>query len=166
MIYIRIAQREDVPTLLDIYNYEVEYGVATFDLQPKTLEQRMKWFEEHNVNHHPLIVAEVDGVVAGYASLSSYREKEAYQSTVELSVYVAPDYRGQGVATALMEAILKLAKEDDTIHTVVSVITGGNEASVKLHGKFGFTFCGRMKEVGMKFGRLLDIDNYQLFVTV
>ncbi len=164
MISIRTAQRTDIPALLDIYNYEVEFGVATFDLQPKTMEERTEWFAAHNVGNHPLIVALIEGEVAGYASLSSYREKEAYHSTVELSVYVGPSYRRQGVATILMEAILQLAREDENIHTVVSVITGGNEASIKLHERFGFTFCGRMREVGMKFGRYLDIENYQLIV--
>ena len=164
MISIRTAQCADIPALLDIYNYEVEFGVATFDLQPKTMEERTEWFEAHNVGNYPLIVALIEGEVAGYASLSSYREKEAYQSTVELSVYVGPRYRRQGVATALMEAVLQLAREAETIHTVVSVITGGNEASIKLHERFGFTFCGRMREVGMKFGRYLDIENYQLIL--
>lgn len=164
MIEIRVAQRWDIPALLEIYNYEVEHGIATFDLQPKSMEQRTEWFEAHNAGNHPLLVAEVEGQVAGYASLSSYREKEAYKSTVELSVYVSPNYRRQGVATSLMESILKMAKEDSSIHTVVSVITGGNEASIRLHERFDFIFCGRIKEVGVKFGKYLDIENYQLFV--
>ena len=163
-ILIRQAERADLQALLDIYNYEVIHGVATLDLQPKTIEQWEKWFEEHNVGNHPLIVALRDDHVAGYASLSSYREKEAYQSTVELSVYVAPQDRGCKVATALMEAILKMAREDKSIHTVVSVITTGNEASCRLHEKFGFEFCGTIREVGVKFGKYLDIDNYQLGV--
>ena len=161
---IRTAQREDLRQLLDIYNYEVEHGVATLDLRPKTMEEWERWFAAHNVENHPLIVAERDGSVAGYASLSSYREKEAYRTTVELSVYVAPDCRHCGVATALMEEILRMAREDASIHMVVSVITAGNEASSRLHEKFGFTFCGTIPEVGMKFGRYLDIDNYWLGV--
>lgn len=161
---IRTAELRDLPELLDIYNYEVEHGTATFDLHAKTLEERRVWFEEHNVDHHPLIVAEMDGQVAGYASLSAYRPKEAYRTTAELSVYISPDYRRRGVATALMEAILQMAREDEVLHLVVSVITGGNEASIKLHEKFGFTFCGTMHEVGMKFGRYLDIENYELRV--
>ncbi len=163
-IKIRIAEAKDIPQLLDIYNYEVEHGVATLDLQPKNLDEWKQWFAAHNVDNHPLIAAEMDGRVAGYASLSSYREKEAYRSTVELSVYVAPDCRHRGVATALMEEILKLAREENSIHTVVSVITTGNEASCHLHEKFGFEFCGTIREVGMKFGRYLDIDNYRLSV--
>ena len=100
---IRIARREDLEQLLEIYNYEVVHGVATLDLQPKTLEDWAMWFDVHNVDNHPLLVAEQDGRVAGYACLSSYRAKEAYRSTVELSIYIHPDFRRQGVATALMD---------------------------------------------------------------
>lgn len=161
---IRMARQSDLRELLEIYNYEVENGVATLDLEPKTLAERQSWFEQHNVDHHPLYVAEVEGRVAGYVSLSSYREKEAYRSTVELSVYIAPDYRRRGIASALMEFILEEARKDETIHNVVSVITSGNEASCRLHDRFGFRFCGTIPQVGMKFGRQLDIDNYSLLV--
>ncbi len=161
---IRKAERRDLQALLDIYNYEVEHGVATLDLQPKDLTQWELWFDAHNVENHPLLAAEIDGHVAGYASLSDYREKEAYKSTVELSVYIAPGDRRKGVATALMEAILAEARRDERTHTVVSVITAGNEASVRLHKRFGFAFCGTIREVGMKFGRFLDIENYSLVV--
>lgn len=161
---LRKAEEKDLEKLLEIYNYEVVYGTATFDLKPKSMEERKVWFDAHNIGNHPLIVAEIDGCVAGYASLSAYREKEAYQSTVELSVYVGVDYRGCGVATSLMDEILKMAREDETIHVVVSVITGGNEASVKLHEKYGFTYCGTMHEVGFKMGAYRDIVNYELWV--
>lgn len=161
---IRKAETKDLNALLDIYNYEVENGVATFDLHPKTMEQWEVWFSLHNRENHPLIVAEKDGSVVGYASLSSYREKEAYRTTVELSLYVSPSHRRQGIATELMEVLLELAKNDDSIHAVVSVITGGNEASIKLHKRFGFTFCGTLHQVGVKFGRYLDIVHYELHV--
>ncbi len=161
---IRKAEYRDIEALLDIYNYEVENTTATFDLNKKTMSQWTQWFECHNVDNHPLIVAEVEGVVAGYASLSDYREKEAYKSTVELSVYVAVDFRRQGVATALMEEILRFAKEDSVTHTVVSVITSENEESVRLHEKFGFNYCGTIHEVGVKFDRFLSISNYELQV--
>lgn len=156
--------REDIPALLDIYNYEVENGVATLDINKKTLSEWESWYDNHNIGNHPLIVCDIDGETAGYATLSSYREKEAYKSTVELSVYVSPLHRKKGVGTALMEAIISMAKEDESIHTVVSVITSGNEASCRLHEKFGFTFCGTICEVGEKFGRYVDIENYSLRV--
>ena len=162
---IRVARREDLQQLLDIYNYEVVHGVATLDLQPKSLEEWGQWFDAHNIKNHPLLVAEQAGRVAGYASLSPYRSKEAYRSTVELSIYIGPDFRRQGVATALMEAILREARQDPETHTVVSVITDGNEASRKLHEKFGFTYSGAIREVGMKFGAYQDILNFSLIVS-
>lgn len=162
---IRVARREDLQQLLDIYNYEVVHGVATLDLQPKSLEEWGRWFDAHNIKNHPLLVAEQAGRVAGYASLSPYRSKEAYRSTVELSIYIGPGFRRQGVATALMEAILREARQDPETHTVVSVITDGNEASRKLHEKFGFTYCGAIREVGMKFGAYRDILNFSLIVS-
>ena len=161
---IRKAKKEDLKELLDIYNYEVEHGVATFDLETKTLEEREEWFYSHNVDNHPLIVAEIDGNIAGYASLSSYREKEAYKSTVELSIYIGVSYRKKGVATALMDSILDEAKRDERTHTVISVITSGNEGSKKLHEKFGFEFCGTLNEVVIKFGEYRDTDSYRLGV--
>lgn len=161
---IRKAEMKDLEELLAIYNNEIINGVATFDLQPKSIDEWKKWFEAHQSDLHPLFVAEINNKVAGYASLSSYREKEAYKSTVELSIYIGNSFRKQGVATALMDFILEVAKKHAGIHTVVSVITSGNEASQKLHRKFGFEFCGTIKEVGMKFGEYRDIDNYRLGV--
>lgn len=161
---IRQAELRDLPELLEIYNYEVVNGVATLDLEPKTLEDRREWFDTHNVDNHPLYVAEISGKVAGYVSLSPYREKEAYKSTVELSVYVGPDFRRQGVATEMMAFILEKARKDPATHNVVSVITSGNEASCRLHDKFGFVFCGMIPEVGVKFGKYQNIDNYSLIV--
>ena len=161
---IRKAERKDIQALLEIYNHEVLYGVSTLDINAKTIEQWTVWFENHNIKNHPLIVCEDEGKVVGYSTLSSYREKEAYASTVELSIYVHPQHRGKGIGSVLMREIISMAKEDETVHTVVSVITSGNAASERLHSKFGFTFSGTIKEVGMKFGKYLDISNYYLIV--
>lgn len=161
---IRAARESDIENLLEIYNYEVVNGMSTLDLEPKNLEDRRVWFQEHNVDNHPLFVAEVDNQAVGYASLSSYRAKEAYRTTVELSIYVHVKYRGRGIASALMEHILEDARKREDVHTVVSVITVGNKASKRLHEKFGFVFCGTIREVGMKFGAYRDIENYQVMV--
>ncbi len=163
-MHIRAAERGDVGDIADIYNYEVLNGFSTFDINIKSDEEMMRWFKSHDGDTHPILVACDGERVIGYASLSRYRIKEAYAATAELSVYVARDCRGSGVATALLSAILEYARGNDGIHTVISVITAGNEASVHLHTKFGFSFCGRMNEVGVKNGRLLDILNYQLMV--
>ena len=161
---IRKAEQKDLPELLDLYNYEAVNSVANLDLNPRTLEEWQVWFDHHNVENHPLYVADIDGRVAGYCSLSSYREKEAFRSSVELSIYVSHDYRKRGIATALMAFILEEAKHDERTHTVVSVITTTNEPSCLLHEKFGFENCGVIREVGMKFGVYQDIVNYQLLV--
>lgn len=161
---IRYAKESDMPQLLDIYNYEVLNGTATFDLQVKTLEERMVWFLEHNIDNHPLIVAEIDENVVAYASLSSYREKAAYHATVELSIYVDIAYRRRGIARKLLGCLLDEAKSREDIHTIISVITEGNDRSIALHEEFGFVYCGTMKEVGLKFGKMLGIVNYQLIL--
>lgn len=161
---IRVAEERDMPQLLAIYNYEVEHGTSTFDLHKKTMAERNEWFHEHNHDNHPLIVAELDDKAVGYASLSPYRDKEAYAATVELSVYVDPDYRRRGIARRLMAEILETAKQRGDIHTVISVITDGNDASVRLHEDFGFEYCGTVKEVGKKFGKMLGTVNYQLIL--
>lgn len=161
---IRPAQQQDLPALLAIYNHEILNGVATFDLQPKSLAERQSWFDEHNKNNHPLLVAEQDGEVLGYASLSRYAEKAAYNSTVELSVYIAPSARRQGIASQLMLAVIDLAKKDNATHLIVSLITGTNQASMSLHQKFGFNKVGTLHQVGYKHQQFLDVHIYELFV--
>ena len=161
---IRLAEQKDLPELLDLYNYEAVNSVANLDLNPRTIDEWQVWFDHHNVENHPLYVAEIDSSAVGYCSLSSYREKEAFRSTVELSIYVSHDFRNRGIASKLMAFILDEARRDERTHTVVSVITTTNEPSCKLHEKFGFENCGVIKEVGMKFGEYQDIVNYQLLV--
>ena len=161
---IRKAEQRDLPELLDLYNYEAVNSVANLDLNPRTIEEWQVWFDHHNVENHPLYVAEIDGCAVGYCSLSSYRDKEAFRSTVELSIYVSHNFRKRGIAAKLMAFILDEARRDERTHTVVSVITTTNEPSCKLHEKFGFENCGVIKEVGMKFGEYQDIVNYQLLV--
>lgn len=161
---IRPAQQQDLPALLAIYNHEILNGVATFDLQPKSLAERQSWFDEHNKNNHPLLVAEQDGAVLGYASLSRYAEKAAYNSTVELSVYIAPSARRQGIASQLMHAVIELAKKDNATYLIVSLITGTNQASISLHQKFGFNKVGTLHQVGYKHQQFLDVHIYELFV--
>ena len=163
-LVIRPITQDDISACLAIYNYEVEHGVATLDLEPRTLEEWHEWYNAHSDEHHPIIVGTINDVVVGYASLSPYRLKDAFKSTVELSIYIHQDYRGQGVATRLMERILEIAKEDTMLHNVVSVITAGNEESTKLHNRFGFTYCGLTPEVGFKHGKYQDTETYALLV--
>ena len=163
-LVIRPITQDDVASCLAIYNYEVVNGIATLDLEPRTLSEWQEWFGAHQTSERCIFVGLMDDVVVGYASLSPYRLKDAFKSTVELSIYIHKDYRGQGVATQLMERILEMAKEDTMLHNVVSVITAGNEESTKLHNRFGFTYCGLTPEVGFKHGKYQDTETYALLV--
>lgn len=161
---IRYTEKTDLEALLNIYNYEVVNGTATFDLNPKSLADWEKWYNEHSVGNHFALTAVVEGTPIGYATLSGYREKEAYVQTTELSVYVHPDFRGRGIATKLINETVAIARERGDVHTIISVITGSNTASLKMHEKLGFTYGGTLYQVGKKFGKLMDIVNYQLIL--
>ncbi|MGG1662442.1 N-acetyltransferase family protein [Brevibacillus sp. NRS-1366] len=162
MVQIRDAVIDDLPAMLEIYNYAIQNTVATFDLQEQSLEQRMVWFNKHGGNY-PLLVAESQGEILGYSCLSSFREKPAYAKSTELSVYVSQEKRSIGVGSALMAVLLQRAAQLG-YHTVISGIVGGNEASIALHHKFGFTFVGKFREVGYKFGEWQDVHFYQLMI--
>lgn len=159
---IRHAVLEDVPGILDIYNDAVLNTTATFDLREQTLEERYAWFQKYG-DTYPLLVAEENGHVLGYCSLSAFREKEAYKSTAEISVYVHKDARGKGVARALMQSILELAPAKG-FHMIVAGITKGNDISIRLHEDFGFTFAGCLHEAGYKFNEWQDVLFYQLIL--
>ena len=161
---IRWAEQRDLQNLVDIFNYEVLNGTASFSIRPRTLEERTVWFEQHDRDVFPLIAAEEDGRAVGYASLSVYRDNDAYAETVELSVYVDHKYRGRKIGEALMAELLRIAKENGKVHAIVSVITADNKASIRLHEKFGFQYCGITREVGRKFDRWLDAVYYQLII--
>ena len=163
-LVIRSITKDDIAACLDIYNYEVVNGVATLDLEPRTLTEWQGGDEAHQTAEHCIFVGIMDDVVVGYASLSPYRTKDAFKSTVELSIYIHQEYRGKGVASKLMAHILDHAKETDTLHTVVSVITAGNAASTALHERFGFIYCGPTPQVGFKHGKYQDTETYSLLV--
>ncbi|MBP5661957.1 MAG: N-acetyltransferase [Clostridia bacterium] len=158
---IRRAEEKDFEAMRAIYNHEVRTGVATFDTEEKGAEDWVQWCLAHNRDNYPLLVAEEDGNVIGYVCLSPYRVRGAYASTAELSLYVDVASRGRGVGKALMRAILDEARADTHTHAVVSVITAGNEVSLRLHRACGFTECGKLREVAFKHGRFLDTVTYE-----
>ena len=157
---IRRAKIEDLHEMLDIYNYEVVNGVATFDEVPVTYEQRKEWFNVHK-GKYILLVEEQDGKIAGYASVSKLFPKPAYDISGEVSVYVGKDFRGQGIGKALLKELLVQTEEEGNFVSLFSLITGTNEASIHLHEKLGFTYAGVLKESGMKFGKHLDVVIYR-----
>ena len=145
-----------------IYNDAVLKTTATFDISPKTDAEQVAWFHEHS-RRHPLLVVEERGHIIGWASLSSWSGRCAYADTAELSIYVAEDSRGRGMGRTLVELVLKEGRRAG-LHTVISRIAGESEASVRLHERLGFQKIGVMREVGRKFGRLLDVHLYQLIL--
>ncbi len=154
---IRPATRTDFPRLTEIYNYYVINTPITFDLEPFTVEARTPWFEEHSDHgRHRLVVAVEDGSVIGYASTGRFRVKRAYDTTVESSVYCAPERTGRGIGSKLYAALFEaLAGED--INRIVAGVTIPNDASIKLHNRFGFHTVGTFTGNGRKFGRFWDV---------
>jgi L-amino acid N-acyltransferase YncA len=153
---VRAAEVHDVPAILEIYNDAILTTTATYDLEPTTLQARMTWYDDHVQKNLPVLVAIEDGRVAGFASLSQFREKPGYRFTVENSVYVSNGYRGKGVGARLLEAIVEAGRVRG-FHAVIAGVDAENEVSIRLHARFGFVEMGRLKQVGHKFGRWLDV---------
>jgi len=128
---------------------------VTFDLVPRTLEEQRQWVEDHS-GAHPALVAVVDDDVAGFASLTPYRSRPAYSTTVEDSVYVHAKLRGRGIGRLLLGEIVGLASTSG-FHAVMARIVGTHEASISLHRACGFELVGVEREVGRKFGKWLDV---------
>jgi phosphinothricin acetyltransferase len=152
---IRKAVPLDVPAITKIYNEAILTTTATFDIKPKTVASQRNWFKAHG-KRNPVLVAVVDGKVVGWVSLSEYSARCAYADTVELSLYIKEEFRNQGVGKRLMTAVLAEGQKAG-LHSVISRIAGGNDISIHLHKQFGFQDVGMMKEVGNKFGKLLDV---------
>lgn len=161
-IRIRPATEADVPAIRKIYNYEIENGWATFDLEPKTLEDRLEWFRETK-HPHCIIVAEEDGVVLGWGCLRPFRTKAAYRFTVENSIYIHQDERGRSIGTLILTRLIELARENG-FRTILARISGDNPVSEHLHQSHGFVLAGTEREVGYKFDRWLDVACWQLML--
>jgi phosphinothricin acetyltransferase len=143
-----------------IYNAEVTGSTATFDLVPRTAEEQLAWLADHR-GPYPAIVAVDEGdILLGFGSLSEYKDRPSYATTVENSVYVGAAHRGQGVGRALLEELIDLANQHG-FHSIIARIGGDNMASIALHEACGFTMVGVEREVGRKFNRWLDVSVLQ-----
>ena len=159
-IIIRRVTQSDLPALLDIYNHYVRETAITFDLEPRTLEQRQAWLDGFaSTGRYQCFVAAEGGQAVGWASSHRYHERAAYDTTVMSSVYLAPDATGQGLGRRLCATLFDVLGDED-IHRVFAGITLPNEASVRLHRWFGFEPVGIYREVGRKFGRFWDVATY------
>lgn len=161
---VRPATQADIPAILEIYNDAVLTTTATYDYDPRPLEHRVQWFEDHQKAKLPMFVAEDDaGKVAGWSSLSKYHDRMGYRFTVENSIYVAAHARGRGVGKLLLAPLVQSAR-DLRLRAIIAVIDATNEASVRLHAGFGFVEVGRFPKVGFKFGRWLDVVYMELLL--
>ena len=152
---VRPAGRADAEAIRSIYNVEVLESTVTFDLVPRTPAEQLAWLDEH-AGAHPAVVAVVGKLVVGFGSLSPYRDRPAYATSVEDSVYVHRDHRGHGVGRLLLEELVQRGR-DHGFHAVIARIVGGHEASIALHRSCGFEPVGVEREIGRKFKRWLDV---------
>jgi len=157
---IRPLHINDTKALLDIYNYYVLNTTVTFDIEALSIEIFIEKLNQINVDY-PFIVYEEDNEILGYAYGSRFRPKPAYNFVVESTVYVKHTAHGKQIGTKLYAELIRLLKETN-LHTVLGVLTIPNEASIKLHEKFGFEQVANLKEVGFKFGEWQNIGIWQL----
>lgn len=160
---IRDALPDDLPGILDIYNDAVLNTTAIWNENPVDLANRQAWFEARGTQGYPILVAVDASGVLGYASFGDWRPFEGFRFTVEHSVYIRGDQRGKGLGPVLMTALIEHAR-DCGKHVMVAAIESGNAASIRLHERQGFVITGQMPQVGVKFGRWLDLTFMQLML--
>jgi L-amino acid N-acyltransferase YncA/GrpB-like predicted nucleotidyltransferase (UPF0157 family) len=158
-LVIRKAELSDVDAITEIYNEAILTTTATFDTEPKTTTERLQWFQSHD-KRHPISVAELDGKVVGWISLSKWSDRPAYDDTAETSFYVKSEYRSKGIGTTLLQTLVNEAQQLK-FHTIISRIAGESDVSLHVHKKFNFVQVGILKEVGRKLGKLLDVHVLQ-----
>ena len=154
---IRPATRADCPGILAIYNDAVLTTTATYDYELRTLEHRQAWFDDHERGGYAMFVAE-DGAgrIVGWSALNRYHDRMGYRFTSENSVYVAADSRGQGLGKLLLAPLIDAARAKG-LRAIIAAIDATNEASIRLHARYGFVQVGLFKQVGYKFDRWLDV---------
>src|SRR3954469_25722324 len=157
-LLIRVAVEADVPAMAAIYNHYVETSHATFDISPVSLENRLAWFQSFGeTGPFRLVVAERAGQVIGYAGSGRFREKAAYATSVEMTVYVHPEALGLGIGARMYERLFELLA-GEPIHRAYAGFTLPNPASLALHHRFGFRDLGIYEEVGHKFGQYWSVQ--------
>lgn len=154
-MHLRLATRDDADPIREIYNLEVTTSTVTFDLVPRSLDDQQAWLAARS-GAHAVLVAEIDGAVAGFGSLSPWRDRPAYSTTVEDSIYVHRDHQGKGVGKALLSELVRTATAHG-FHACMARIVGGHDASIALHRSCGFEVVGTEREVGRKFNKWLDV---------
>jgi phosphinothricin acetyltransferase len=152
---IRDARASDLDAINAIYNHFVLHSACTYQEEPSTAQERAAWFAAHDLQY-PVTVAELDGVVIGWGSLTRFHPRSAYRKTVENSVYVRHDLHRRGVGAALLADLCRRAQSIGH-HSIIALIDSGQHGSLALHERHGFVRVGQLREVGIKFGRWGDV---------
>ena len=160
-VRIRLAEVADAAAIRTIYNLEVTTATSTFDLVTRSLEDQVAWLEARSGAFSAIVAVDADDTVVGFASLSPYKERAAYRTTVEDSVYVDRERNGQGIGQLLLSHVVDVARASG-FHAVMARIEASGAASRALHARCGFELVGIEREVGRKFGRWLDVAVMQL----
>src|SRR5262249_18033197 len=151
---IRQAAEADLTEILAIYNHAVEHTTAVFEYRPHTIDMRREWFRAKQAASLPVFVATGDGRVLGFSTYGPFRALPAYKYSVELSVYVDVNARGQGLGASLVRAVVDEARARD-LRVVMAGITADNQISIRLHERLGFREVAHIPQVGYKFGKWL-----------
>lgn len=159
---IRAATADDLDSIRAIYNSAVLTTTATFDTEPQSQPDAHQWFAHHDERFAVLVAVDGDRVV-GWASLSRWSDRCAYEGTVEISLYVDDNHRGRGIGQQLAQAVVAHGKSVG-FHSIIARIAGESDASVHIHRKLGFLSMGTMREAGYKFDRFLDVHFFQLML--
>jgi L-amino acid N-acyltransferase YncA len=158
-LVIRKAAKSDIDAITEIYNEAILTTTATFDTEPKSITDRLQWFNSHD-ERHPIFVAVYEGSVVGWSSITQWSERPAYSETSEISSYVKSEYRNKGIGRKLKIVIIEEAKKLQ-FHCLIARVAGESAVSLHLNRSFGFVEVGTLKEVGKKFGRRLDVHILQ-----
>lgn len=162
-LQIRPYAEADVTAILDIINDNILHSTSLYDYEPRSLAKQSDLLKEKTAKHFPVIVAEIDGKIAGFGMYGEFRFRDAYRFTVEHSVYVSNEFKGKGVGGKLLQSLIELAKKQG-LHTMIGVIDAENTESILFHEKYGFKKVGIIKESGFKFNRWLDSVFVQLIL--
>jgi L-amino acid N-acyltransferase YncA len=160
---IRLATSADLPAISDIYNYYVTRSTCTYQLEPETLADRQAWFAQHSAGRYPVTIAEDAGQILAWGSLSKFRDRAAYDPTVEASIYVRHDSHRRGLGRALLTDLIDRARGIG-FHSIIGGASSDQTASIALQESLGFVHIGRFREVGYKFNQWLDVSFLQLML--
>jgi len=159
---IRLATPADLQAINEIYNHYVLCSTCTYQEQPEPIESRREWFARHD-RQHPVTVAEIAGQVVGWGALSAFHARSAYRFTVENSVYVHHQHHGRGIGSAILKDLIDRARALGH-RAIIAAIDADQALSIALHSRLGFEQVGRLKSVGLKFGRWLDVIYMELLL--